>query len=194
MPLPVYIWPDSADYIPLAQDLLVIAVHTPNTTLRTEARTLVRLALMQVLCKKLTCQPNEIKFISEAGQAIRLNHPYQNIGLSISHEAGLSLAAINMNGNVGVDLLATNVMLSQYEILTLANDYLGSKVVECLSCLTSSSQQNTAFTTFWVAHEAHLKYQNQALVEWIAKAENQLKNCTQRALQLSDGYIGAVAY
>ena len=192
-PLIVYFWPESADDIPVNQSLIVIAVRTSPTTLRSQARKLIRMAIIQVLADKLSCSYTEIKLISQSGQSVKVSQPRQNIGLSISHEPGLSLAAINMNGNVGIDLIDVKSIPNDNEIYKLALEYLGTQVTECLSFLPSELQKY-AFAKAWTEFEARLKCQEKSLDEWTSSITLQLNTLTIRPLKLPESYIGTVVF
>ena len=191
--LTVCFWPESSDSIPIDQSLIVIAVRTLPTTLRSQARKLIRIAIRQVLAKKLTCHYAEIKLISQLGQSLKLLQPRRNIGLSISHESGLSLAAININGSVGVDLIDIKTIPNKSEIETLALEYLGAEVAEYLSHL-SFEEQNRAFAQAWTEFEARLKCQEKSLTEWIPSSALQLNTLAVRSLSLPESYIGTIAF
>lgn len=192
-PLTVYFWPESADSIPVNESLIVIAVRTLPTTLRTQARKLIRMAITQVLADKLSCQYTEIKLISQSGQSLKLSQPRQDIGLSISHEPSLSLAAINMNGSVGVDLIDVKSIPNDNEIHQLALEYLGAQVAEQLSLLPSELQKQ-AFANAWTEFEACLKCQEKSLGEWAPSSALQLNTFCIRPLKLPEGYIGTVVF
>ena len=192
-PLTVYFWPESADDIPVNQSLIVIAVRTLPTTLRSQARKLIRMAITQVLADKLSCSYAEIKLISQSGQSVKVSQPRQNIGLSISHEPGLSLAAINMNGNVGVDLIDVKSIPNDNETCKLALEYLGTQVAAYLSLLPSELQKH-AFANAWTEFEARLKCQEKSLDEWTSLITLQLNTLTIRLLKLPESYIGTVVF
>ena len=191
--LNVYFWPESAGSIPMNENLIVIAVSTLPTTLRSQARKLIRIAITQVLANKLACPNAEIKFISQSGQSLKLSQPRQNIGLSISHESGLSLAAINMNGRVGVDLIDMKSIPNDNEIYKLALEYLGIQVAEYLLFLPSELQKH-AFANAWTKFEARLKCEEKSLTEWIPSSPLQINNLTIRSLKLPESYVGTVVF
>lgn len=193
LPPTVCFWPESLDNIPIDQRLIVIAVRTLPTTFRFQARKLIRIAIRQVLAKKLNCQYAEIELISQLGQSLKLSQPRQNIGLSVSHESGLSLAAININGSVGVDLINIKTIPNKREIKTLALEYLGAEVAEHLSNL-SCYQQKYEFAHAWSAFEARLKCQKKGLSEWTALSALQLKALSIQPLNLPDDYVGTIAF
>ena len=191
--LTVYFWPESADDIPMNQSLIVIAVRTLPTTVRSQARKLIRMAITQILADKLSCPYSEIKLISQSGQSVKVSQPRQNIGLSISHEPGLSLAAININGKVGVDLIDVKSIPNDHEIYKLALEYLGTQVAEYLSLLPSELQKHE-FAKAWAEFEARLKCQEKSLDEWTASSALQLNTLTIRPLALPESYIGTVVF
>ena len=193
LPPTVCFWPESLDNIPIDQSLIVIALRTLPTTFRFQARKLIRIAIRQVLAKKLNCQYAEIELISHLGQSLKLSQPRQNIGLSVSHESGLSLAAININGSVGVDLINIKTIPNTREIKTLALEYLGAEVAEHLSNL-SCSQQKYEFAHAWSGFEARLKCQKKGLSEWTALSALQLNTLSIQPLNLPDDYVGTIAF
>jgi len=175
-------WPATVDK---AQELLIVAVDTPDTPIRDSARRLVRAVLRQIL--------GEVELISTPGQPIRLARPDSRLGISISHENGLSLLAIHRSGPVGIDLL--NIAGApdwQAEISTLAIDYLGPASARSIAGLSPSAQM-AAFAQAWTAHEARLKCRGLALEEWSAALAAQLSPCCVQQLALPAGYVGAVA-
>ena len=193
VPMVIYSWPESAASIPINQSLLVIGVVTPPTILRAQARKRVRIALKQVLAAKLACPVAEIKLSMHAGQGLKLLQPKQTIGLSVSHESGLSLIAINMNGRVGVDLIDIKTIPNINEIDALANDYLGVKTAQHLFNL-QPEQQSMAFAIAWTEFEAHLKYQEKNLSEYDSANILQTSNVIARQLTMPEGYIGTVVF
>lgn len=89
----------------IADGLLVIAVRTPDTPHRDPARQLVRQALGKTLGEMLAVDDRSLSLLSQPGRGIRLAAPWQDVGISVSHEPELSLAAIHRAGPVGIDLL-----------------------------------------------------------------------------------------
>lgn len=172
--------------------LLVIAVCTPPDLPRNQIRQRVRLALRQALGKLLHCTPAAIELYSQAGQAIRLLQPQCNIGLSVSHERGLSLAAINLNGAIGVDLMTLASVPTTQEIHILALEYLGNQVAEMLALL-SREQQSLAFAQAWTEFEARLKCMGENLSEWNLAAATRRAACTSRLVQMTETYVATVA-
>lgn len=191
--LTVLEWPNDANQLRIENSLLVIALKTPPTILRVEARQRIRAAIQEVLALLLNCPASEVKLLSQAGQAIKLANADHKIGLSISHEPELSLAAFNMNGQIGVDLMTVNSIPDVAEIKTIATEYLGAKVAEHISNQPIEAQKK-AFAIAWTAFEASLKLRGEALIEWSAARDEQLNNINSIRLNLPDGYIGAIAH
>jgi 4'-phosphopantetheinyl transferase len=191
--LPVFDWPNDAGRLSLENGLLVIGLQTPPAKQRQEARQLVRVAIQEVLALLLHCAASEIDLLTQAGQAIKLLNAHQNIGLSISHEVGLSLFAINMYGPIGIDLIAINSVPNDLELRTLAIEYLGVKVAEGILS-EPIERHKEAFAMAWTEFEASLKVKGEALIEWSAARDEKLKSARVCSLALGDGYIGAIAY
>jgi 4'-phosphopantetheinyl transferase len=192
-PLVVPPW-TAAGRLPMPEDgLLVFSLTTPYDTNRDVARQLVRTALRETLAPLLGCTPAAVPLISVPGQAIRLALQEGKIGLSVSHEAGLSLVAIHLHGAVGVDLLrVAEIPLAGEEVLRLARDYLGAGVASRLSSLTEEARWQ-AFAEAWAGLEAGLKCQGEGLVECSPERQALLANCRIRELALPAGLLGAVA-
>ena len=191
--LNVFNWPKDADRLSLENGLLVIGLQTPRTIQRQETRQLVRTAIQEVLSLVLHCDANEIDLLSQAGQAIKLLNTHQNMGLSVSHEVGLSLVAINMYGAVGIDLMAINSVPNDLELRTLAIEYLGVKIAKDIF-REPIERHKEAFAMAWTEFEACLKVKGEALIEWSAARDEKLKSARVCSLALGDGYIGAISY
>jgi len=182
MPPAIMRWPAAFDK---TQELLIVAVDTKNTPIRESARQLVRSVLREIL--------GDVELISDPGQPIRLARPDSRLGISVSHENGLSLLAINLSGPVGIDLLRTPDSTDcQAQIPTLAGDYLGPEAARRIANLPPGEQM-LAFTQAWTAHEAGLKCWGRALGEWNVTLEKELAACRMHPLPLPAGYVGAVA-
>ena len=175
-----------------AAELLVISVVTSDSTLRDAARAQMRDALREVLSLQLGCAPESVVLQSIPGQPLRVEQPVhgQNVGLSISHEAGLSVAALRHNGPVGVDIIR---IAPAFDWQAVACDYLGPQVVRRIASLPES-EQPLAFAREWTRLEAGLKCLGLALQEWNPALEQRLANCCLMALDLPPGLCGAVAW
>ena len=105
----------------------------------------------------------------------------------------LSLVAINMNGQVGVDLMAIESIPDAAELQMIAKEYLGTRVAEYISSQPIGLQK-VAFANAWTAFEASLKLKGDALTEWSTIVDEKLKNIQPIRLALSNGYVGYLAY
>ena len=178
----------------------MIVLATDGGCSRSEARAQIRLAVRQVLARLLALSPQQIVLTSTPGQApviviegVQRQDNSCGIGLSISHEAGLSLAAINLHGPIGVDLMRVPQASAQdnwSDLLLLARDYLGPA---CAARLAGVAPQlrRTAFASAWTAHEASLKCRGLGLAEWCAALP--LVVLQIAALDLPAPFIGSVA-
>ena len=173
-------------------ELLVISVVTPDSTLRDTARAQMRDALREVLSLQLGCAPESVVLQSIPGQPLRVEQPGhgQNIGLSISHEAGLSVAALRRNGPVGVDILR---IAPAFDWQAVACDYLGPQAVRRIASLPDP-EQLLAFAREWTRLEAGLKCLGLGLQEWNPALRQRLENCRVIELELPSELCGSVAY
>lgn len=189
----VYRWPAEAEQLVAEPALLIATVHTPKTAKREFARQRVREALVEILAGRLNCPVHVFRLTAAPGEPPRLAAPYQEIGISFSHDAGCSIIAINLSGPIGIDLLQLDDKPSwENETLSLAADYLGPEISAQLHSLTGQ-KQISEFAQAWVAHEARLKALGLPLSEWSAALEKQLENCLVYRLNLPAPMYAAVA-
>ena len=168
---------------------LVISVVTTHTANRDSARELIRAALRGTLGILLDMSPPSVPLISEPAQPIRLALPYQQIGLSISHEPGFSLAAINLHGKIGIDVMRID---SSFDWQQVAQDYLGSTIYKRILS-KSKSQRANAFAEEWTRYEASIKCLGLGITEWDSRLESALRQCAVNPLMLPDGMVGTIA-
>lgn len=158
---------------------------------RARARAQVRLALRQVLGEWLALAPDQIVLTSTPGQAPRLVlNGERAVGLSISHEAGLSVAAINLHGQIGVDLMRVPELDDVEDLIAVARDYLGPAQAVALAGV-APGMRRMAFAKAWAAHEASLKCRGLALAEW--RSAPPMAALRIATLDLPEPFIGAVA-
>ncbi len=160
MELIVHPWPGP---VPAPQDgLFVIAVST--SVERPRAREQIRLAARAALASVLGVDADDILIDSTPGQAPRITvaGDQSTIGCSFTHEGGFSLAAINLHGAVGVDLMRVEEI---FDWQAVARDYLGPEVCATLA-VTPAAEHTLAFVLAWTRHEAVLKYHGIQLAEW----------------------------
>lgn len=177
--------------LPPSAPLFVIAVNTPDNTNRSEARFIIRAALQSVLSELWACNPASVALTQSPDEPPRvhaLNSPVW--GLSISHEAGLSVAAVNRTGPVGVDIVRTS---TEFDWHRVAQDYLGPDVATNIAAQPSLIQTQ-AFLSAWAHQEARLKCLSLGLVEWSPALQARLGDLQVADLALPTGWLGAVAY
>lgn len=196
-PAVVHVWPGSVPQavadLRSARAVTVISVATPETTIRQAARTQIRIAVLDTLAALLGCPPASITLISQPGQPIIVDGPDAGIGLSVSHAAGLSVAAIHRGASIGVDVMRHEPgadTLPDWEMLV--RDYLGPQAWRRLGNVAPQLRAS-AFAQEWTAWEARLKCLGLALTEWTPILEQRLVSCRVMALALPDKYCGAMA-
>ncbi len=166
--------------------LLVSCVIRPGSA-REEARKLVRTCVRTAVEQWLELPSGAITFISVPGVAPRLLiDGLPEPGFSISHEAGFSLAAVNLHGAVGVDLMQVQAVPDWHAV---AMDYLGADVASLLSCMPDLIRP-TAFAKAWCRREAFLKLHGLALEEWTTVGGLQGVGVE---VELREGVVGVVA-
>lgn len=199
--LPVRPWPAPRSICaPLPADTaradalpLVLSIATPDTSIRDAARALARSALRETLGELLQRAPDSVPLISRPGQPIRLDAPGTQPGLSVSHERGLTLAAIHFGGAVGIDLMRVGQpsdCLADWE--PVARDYLGRRAADRIAGL-APAERAPAFARAWTRLEASLKCHGLQMQEWSAALEQKLARCRLFELDLPPGFIGTLA-
>jgi 4'-phosphopantetheinyl transferase len=173
---------------------VVLAVATPDTAIRDVARDLVRQALREALGVLLECPPNAVRLVSQPGQPLRLDTPGPQIGLSVSHERGLSLAAIHAGGAVGIDLMRVEQRsdwLPDWE--PVARAYLGHQAHDRIARQPPPNRPQS-FAREWTRLEACLKCRSLPLQEWSPALQRELLRCRLFDLDLpDDGFVGTLA-
>jgi len=158
----VHPWPGP---VPALKDgVFVIGVQTSPQ--RARARAQIREAVLQALAAVLRLPPEVISITSPPGQPprIMLTNDARSIGCSFAHENSYALAAINLGGAVGVDLMRVQEVPDWQ---TVARDYLGPTASAALAD-TAISNLPAAFAQAWTRREAALKCSGQQLSEWRA--------------------------
>ena len=171
--------------------LHLLSVPMPNSGTRQDARLSIRTALKQRLRELLGDCGNDAVLRSTPGQAVCLAAPFAQIGLSISHEPGLSVAAINLAGRVGIDLMCLHAPFPDME--ALAMDYLGPAVCAAIQKHPVTGRSEV-FARAWTAHEACLKCLHLSLVEWTPELAKSLATCCLMAIDTAPGMVASVAF
>lgn len=158
--LAVHPWPGPA---PAPQDglfVLFLRTETRRDTARVQVRQAAREALAAALHRPLgdigiNSTPGSPPRITLAGDACA-------IGCSFAHEDAYALAAINLHGTIGVDLMRVQDIPDWQAV---ARDYLGPAASATLLA-ASAAERPRAFARAWTRREAALKRSGQQLAEW----------------------------
>jgi 4'-phosphopantetheinyl transferase len=181
-PVDVLWWPFTTLTAP--DGVLVIGIEGDGD--RPRARVRIREALHDAL---LALTGAVVSLHGDAGTAPWAIGPNgQRIGLSISHEGALSIAAIHLHGPVGVDMLHTQ---SPDNALALTLDYLGPDAAQALT-VAAPEDRPAAFAAAWSAHEARLKCRGIGMQEW--DDNPLLAACRVATLVLPEGLAGTLAW
>jgi len=181
--LPVCAWPAQRP-APAARVFVLALSGSSSSCGRPEARAAARLAAREALAGVLGQPLATLQLHAPPGQPPQvLGRP--EIGISFSHEAGLSLVAVNLDGPVGVDLVHG---AAPVDWPAVARDYLGPQ---------AAAWDAAAFAPAWAALEARLKCCGRALQEWTPEREQALRaacSCRPLALGLScTEFVAALA-
>ena len=160
---------------------------------RDSARRAIRIAILAELGQLSGLPPERIALHAEPGEApyALLDAPggRRQVWLAISHDGELSVAAISMQGAVGIDVTRIAEVPDWQPV---ARDYLGPEVAAALGALPAPARP-AAFARAWSEREARLKCLGWPIAEWTPEAEPVLQACRCAALVLPDGYVGALA-
>jgi 4'-phosphopantetheinyl transferase len=133
---------------------------------REAARRDIRLALREAIAQLYGMQPSEIMIQFSPGvcPAASFSGPAdaRPPAISITHDGTLSLAAICINGAVGIDVMQVREI---DDWRALASDYLGAATLAEIEAVPSG-QRATALAGAWTGHEARLKCHGRQLTEW----------------------------
>ncbi|RZT09858.1 4'-phosphopantetheinyl transferase [Duganella sp. CF402] len=166
--LAVHLWPGPA---PTPQDgLFAILIRTADAAQpspaaqRDAARRAIRLAAREALAAVLGVPIADITIASSPGTppAILLAERASIIGCSFSHDTNYTLAAFNLRGPIGADLIQVQDIPDWQ---TVARDYLGPHIA---AALQTAADKPRAFTQAWTQREAALKCHAQQISEWQA--------------------------
>jgi 4'-phosphopantetheinyl transferase len=164
--------------------VLVIGIVPPPS--RMAARTRLRQAVREAAAQWLKVDIESIAVESTPGDPPRLLLAGRAAGLSLTHDEGISLAAIHLHGAVGIDVMRVQDVP---DWANLARDYLGPQVAEKLAACPDA-QRPLRLAQAWTAREAALKYSGLPLAEWNGAAPT----CRLQALPLPAPYVASLAY
>ena len=180
-PVKVFWWPFTA----LAGPDGVVVIGIEGDGDRPRARVRIREAIHDAL---LLLTGEAVTLHGESGEAAwALRANARRIGLSISHEGALSIAAIHLHGAVGVDMLHTQLPA---DALAVTLDYLGPAAAQALT-VADPADRPAAFAAAWTDHEARLKCLGVDLGEW--DDNPLLATCRVASLELPQGLTGNLA-
>jgi 4'-phosphopantetheinyl transferase len=160
---------------------------------REAARLAIREAIAAELAAMSGLPPQRIALHTPEGQVpyALLDTPagQRHAWIAISHDGALSLAAISLQGAVGIDV--TLVMdIPDWE--AVARDYLGPEVSAQLAALPAGARAQ-AFARAWSEREARLKYLGRELIEWSEDGDRELAACRCLPVDLPEAYAGVLA-
>ncbi|MFZ6674067.1 4'-phosphopantetheinyl transferase family protein [Undibacterium sp. Xuan67W] len=177
---------------------VVIAISNYSTQDRTRARQQIRCAIITLIQQCYQIDIRDIEISASSGRAPRLFFSDHEAALSISHEAGLSLAAICLNSSVGIDLLHTKSLAKEsFEWQDIARIYLDPDRHKMIRSLTPE-QQLLSFAQEWTMLEARYKCAGKALSEWsetvAAGRHTKLQAMPTYKLDLPENYCGSITF
>lgn len=156
---------------------------------REAARLEIRQALREAIAQLYGFSPADIMIQISPGDSPAVSFPRsagtRPPGISISHDGSISLAAINLGGPVGIDVMQVQDI---DDWRAVARDYLGPATLSELEA-AAASQRAGALARAWTEHEARLKCHGRQLAEWTVAPLAAL--C--RSLELPAPFVGAVA-
>jgi|GEM_PF-1583094 len=131
---------------------------------RDAARLALRQAAREALAAVLGIAVESIAVVSKPGTppSILLADRLHTIGCSFTHDDNYALAAINLYGPVGADIMRVQDVP---DWKTVARDYLGPSTT---AKLLAAADRPLAFTQAWTQREAALKCHAQQISEWRA--------------------------
>ncbi|MGK5036716.1 4'-phosphopantetheinyl transferase family protein [Janthinobacterium sp. LB3P118] len=153
---------------------------------RAQARQRIRAAVREAAAQWLTLSSEAISLESPPGAPPRLLLAGRTAGLSLTHDEGMSLAAIHLHGAVGIDVMRVQDIA---DWANLARDYLGPEVTEELAACPAALRP-AALAQAWTAREAALKCAGLQLAEWNGAAPA----CRWQTLALPAPYVASLAY
>ena len=163
----------------------VLVTGIAAVLLRAEARPCIRLAVRQAVAQWLAIDMESISVESQPGHAPRVLLPGRDAWLSISHDDGISLAAVHLHGPVGIDVMRVLAVPDWHEV---ARDYLGPQVAAQLRACPDD-QRPLALAQAWTAREAALKCAGRELAEWDGVA----LGCHLQAVKMQAGFVAMLA-
>ena len=163
----------------------VLVIGTVPPPSRMAPRTRLRQAVREAAAQWLKVDIESIAVESTPGDPPRLLLAGGVVGLSFSHDEGISLAAVHLHGAVGIDVMRVQDVP---DWANLARDYLGPQVAEKLAACPDA-QRPLRLAQAWTAREAALKCAGLPLMEWDGVA----LNYKVQHIALQDGFVAMLA-
>lgn len=164
----------------------VLVIGIAGAMARTEARLRIRLAMREAVATWLNIAIESVSVDSQPGHAPRLLLAGRAAWLSISHDDGISLAAIHLHGPIGIDVMRVTDTPDWHAVAT---DYLGPQVAGQLATCPAD-RRPLALAQAWTAREATLKCAGLALAEWDGKTPA----CRLQRLPMPGDFMATLAY
>lgn len=164
----------------------VLVIGVAGFLPRPEARRQIRVAVREAVAQWLHIAIDSVGVDSQPGHAPRLLLPGRTAFLSISHDDGISLAAIHLHGPVGVDVMRVIEVPDWHEV---ARDYLGPQLAGELAA-SPADRRAVMLAQAWTAREAALKCAGLALTEW----NGVTPACRLQAVPTPAAYMATLAY
>jgi 4'-phosphopantetheinyl transferase len=184
-------WADGAFSAPPTGTAAVHVVGVRGMQDRATARQTIRAALLAALAEALALPVARIHLGGEPGEApyARVDDDGRRINLAISHDGDVSVAALRLDGAVGIDVMRVADVPDWHAV---AHDYLGPACAAALADVPAPARA-AAFARAWSEREARLKCLGLALAEWRADLDAALAACRGLPLAVPDGYVATLA-
>jgi 4'-phosphopantetheinyl transferase len=187
--VPVRWWVDGV-FVDAPSSTPVHVVGVRGQPDRATARRTIRAALVVALAQATGLPSERIALCGAPGEApYALLDGARRLSLSISHDGDVSVAALRLDGGVGIDVMQVTDV-PDWE--AVARDYLGPACVAALARVPAATRA-TAFARAWSEREARLKCRGLPLGEWRAEDASLELACSCLSLALPDGYVGSLA-
>ncbi|MBC3811017.1 4'-phosphopantetheinyl transferase superfamily protein [Undibacterium aquatile] len=174
------------------QSNVVISLSFSQNLQREVARQQLHLAITELLMQAFSCTAEQIRLIRIAGSRLQCIIATQEIFISVSHEPGLSVAAISQKQLPGIDLMAIKPIDDWQNV---AGIYFSSQQIAALQ-QAQDDECAALFAQCWTMMEARFKCAGIAMTEYDEHVQQQmasvLKDCCSYALTLPAGYIGTL--
>jgi 4'-phosphopantetheinyl transferase len=187
--VPVRWWADGAFSAPSTGTAAVHVVGVRGVKDRATARQTIRTALLAALAEALALPASRIHLGGEPGEAPYARVDGRRINLAISHDGDVSVAALRLDGAVGIDVMRVADVPDWHAV---AHDYLGPACAAALADVPAPARA-AAFARAWSEREARLKCRGLALAEWRADLDAALAACRCLPLAVPDGYVATLA-